>query len=734
MTGTLHSLNKENVLSAAHANNGLYIWARSQKGVEPSAPKRCAVLDRVDLDLVPDSPGIYVFKDASGTSIYVGKAKSLRNRLATYFQCPTGANHKTASMLEEAETVEWTVASSEAEAILLEYNLIQEHRPRYNIRLKDDKSFPYLVVSASEEWPRVFVGRGRPKKGFRYLGPFARAHAVRETLDLLRKAFPIRTCTNVQFKEHQMLGRPCLYYDIKLCAGPCIGAIDADEYRALVAGFCKAVIGGHRKIAAELKRLMWEAADAEQYEKAALYRNRLEALEKVAERQQVLTAKSPSFDVVGIARDELRGRVEVFRVRNGALRARHGYLVDIEREVSDEELMGEVLTELYGSAVIKSIPLSDGVASGSPARNRSADVQEMSEGLDGRDSYADGTRLPGEVPSEIVVSVLPEGKDSLEEFLGQMTGSGVSIKTPRGKGRRDLMELVLANAKEAFQRFKLERAADHNARSRALLELQQALELNEPPLRIECFDISNTGATEVVGSMVVFEDALPRPAAYRKFKIKQVPGQDDFASMKEVLSRRLARLDKPGESSQKASRYRPGLLLIDGGPGQLRAALGAMQESGVSDIPVAALAKRFEEVYLPGRAEPVVIDRRSEALFLLQRIRDEAHRVAISYHRRRRGERVKKSILEEVPGLGPKRARKILAVFGSLESLVGADPEEVAKRASIPLGVAREVVLRIQGRPVDTLEADDDSESLEFLEKHERTDRNEHRDRNRNPE
>ncbi len=626
------------------------------------------MLKKIDLDIVPDSPGVYVFKDARGRPLYVGKAKSLRNRLASYFQGPSGGASKTVTMLQEAESVDWTVASSEAEAILLEYNLIQEHRPRFNIRLRDDKSFPYLVVSVSDEWPRAFVGRGRPKKGYRYLGPYARAHAIRETLDLLRKAFPIRTCSDVQFKEHQMLGRPCLYYDIHLCAGPCVGAVGKEEYRELVDGFCRAAAGGQRRIVADLEKKMWEAAEAEEYEKAALYRNRLDALLKVAERQQVLSAKSPTFDMVGIARDELHGRVEVFKVRNGALRGRHGYFLDLERELSDEELFYEVLAELYGS------------------------VSQNSSGSDGV-AYTGGARLPGEAPSEIVVPVIPKDCDALEEFLGSRIGAPVAIKLPRGKDRRNLMELVLANATESLERMRLERASDHNARSKALLELKEALGLAEAPLRIECFDISNTGPEEVVGSMVVFEDGLPRPSAYRKFKIKGVQGQDDFASMKEVVSRRLARLDE--EKGAKTFKYRPGLLLIDGGIGQLGAALEAVKESGATEIPVAALAKRLEEVYLPGRREPVALDRNSEALFLLQRIRDEAHRVAIAYHRKRRAKGASRSVLEEIPGLGPKRARKILQTFGSLDELRTLRAEDIAERSSIPLNVARAIVDRL---------------------------------------
>jgi excinuclease ABC subunit C len=641
------------------------------------------VRDRIDLNLVPDSPGVYVFRDSEGKPLYVGKAKSLRSRLASYFHGPAGGDSKTVSMLEEADSVDWTVASSDSEAILLEYNLIQEHHPRFNIRLRDDKSFPYLVVSMSEEWPRAFIGRGKPKKGYKYLGPFARAHAIRETLDLLRKAFPIRTCSNVQFKEHRMLNRPCLYYDIQLCAGPCVDAVSQEEYRALVSGFCKAIAGRHRRIAGELEALMWQAAENEEYERAALYRNRLEALQKVAERQQVLSAKSPSFDMVGIARDELQGRIEVFRVRHGALRGRHGYFVDLERNLSDEDLVYEVLTELYGGSLRLSDESSVSIGSdvaGAPAK---------SDALDGDVVRGDGIRVPGEVPPEIIVPVLPTDRKSLEEFLAAVSGSPVAVKIPRGKDRRQLMNLVIENAAESLQRVKMKRASDHNARSRALLELQEALGLPEAPFRIECFDISNMGPTEVVGSMVVFEDAMPKSSAYRKFKVKGIEGQDDYASMREVVSRRLGRLED--DRARSSSKYKPGLLLIDGGPGQLSAALEALGEHGRQDIPVAALAKRFEEVFVPGRSDPVVLRRDSEALFLLQRIRDEAHRFAISYHRNRREKGATRSVLEDIPGLGPKRVRQVLSTFGSIDALRDARPEEIARRASIPKNVAEKL-------------------------------------------
>ncbi len=646
------------------------------------------MIEKPDLDTVPAAPGVYLFRDSEGEPIYVGKAKSLRNRLASYFQGPAGGDSKTVSMLDEAASVDWTVASTEAEAILLEYNLIQEFRPRFNIKLKDDKSFPYLVVTFSQEWPRVFVGRGRPKKGNRYLGPFARAHALRETLDLLRKAFPIRTCSDVQFEEHRMLGRPCLYHDIRLCAGPCIGAVDREEYRKLVSEFCKAVGGGHRRLERELEKRMWEAAEEEEFEKAALFRNRLEALRGVAERQQVLSASSATFDVVGIARDELGCRVEVFRVKEGALKARYGYTVDLEREIPDEELVGEVLLEIYGAS-----------------RAGAGRLWEDGEAGQADTLYADGTRLPGGVPGEILVSVLPPDSSALEEFLSALRGLPVRIRLPKKGDRRRLVELAVQNASEALQRMRLKRASDHNARSRALVELQEALGLPEAPLRIECFDISNTGPTEVVGSMVVFEDGLPRLQAYRKFKVRSVHGQDDFASMREVVSRRLAKLDE--DQKARSSRYRPGLLLIDGGPGQLSAALAALAETGVGDIPVAALAKRLEELYVPGRRAPVVLKRGSEALFLIQRIRDEAHRVAVSYHRKRRGESVKRSVLEEVPGLGPRRARKLLETFGSLDAMRTVPAAELARRSGIPRKVADTLRAYLWGElpPQETEEA-----------------------------
>ena len=653
------------------------------------------MIQNLDIALVPDKPGVYVFRDASGSPLYVGKAKSLKHRLMSYFGGQP-ADSKTLQMLEEARSVDWTVASNEAEALLLEYNLIQHYRPRYNIRLRDDKSFPYLVVSFGEEWPRAFIARGRRKRGWRYFGPYAHAHAIRETLDLLRRVYPIRTCTNVQFKEHQVLGRPCLYYDIAQCAGPCVGKVSKEEYDQLVARFCKAVEGADKELVRELETKMWEAAEAEEFERAALYRNRLQALQKVAERQQVLKAKSQSLDAVGFAMDELQARLDVFGVRNGALKARYGYLIEIGRPVSEDELLAEVLLDLYGGSGAK-IPFageSEDRGAIPPAGSEgytesSAPAAPKASGDSARATSPERTRLPESIPPTILVPLLPRDKGALEELFSKLRGGRVVIATPKDKNRRQLMEMVVQNAREALERHKLQRAADHNARSRALLDLASALGLEEAPLRIECFDISNTGPSEVVGSMVVFEDGLPKKSDYRRYKLRTLQGQDDFASMKEVVFRRAKRLAEDRKS--KGFRYDVGLVLVDGGPGQLSAARAALEEAGEPDVPVAALAKRLEEVYLPGRKEPVVLPRDSEALFLLQRIRDEAHRFALSYHRKRRNLAAFSSPLDSVKGLGQVRKKRLLEAFRSLDEIANAGPEELAVRAGLPLKVARAV-------------------------------------------
>lgn len=648
------------------------------------------MIRELDLSIVPDKPGCYVFLDGSGQPIYVGKAKSLRHRLASYFQ-GRQLDTKTVQMLEEAESLEWTVASNEVEAVLLEYNFIQEHRPRFNVRLRDDKSFPYLVLTASDPWPRVFIGRGKPRRGWRYFGPFAHAHALRETLDLLRRVYPIRTCTDLIFREHQMLGRPCLYYDIQQCPGPCVGAVSKDDYDEIVKRFCRAIEGVDPSLLEELEHKMWEAASREEFEKAALYRNRLGALSTVAERQRVLSAKSADFDAIGVALDDLQARVDVFRVRGGALRARYGYFTEAPAGVSVAELLSQVIPVLYGNAAGTPKRGSAGRAGSNDGRQETG--QRRSKAATGASSGTDGrevVRLPEEIPPVLLVQEVPVDKEALERFLSEKRGAKVSVRPAKAKDRRQLLELVVQNATEALERAKLKRAADHNARSRALLELAKALELEEAPLRIECFDVSNTGPSEVVGSMVVFEEALPKKSDYRRFKVKTVEGQDDFASMKEIVARRARRLGE--ERQTKGFRYEPGLILIDGGPGQLAAALDALEEAGEDHIPVASLAKRLEEVYLPGRKEPVVLPRDSEALYLLQRVRDEAHRFAVTFHRKLRERSSFRSSLDEVEGLGPLRKKRLLQAYASLQELANATADEVARNAGLPRAVALRVV------------------------------------------
>ena len=563
---------------------------------------------------IPDAPGSYQFYDSQGRVIYVGKAKSLRSRLSNYFVQPELLADRTRQMVMAAERVEWIVAGNEVEAFFLEFNLIKQHRPRFNIRLKDDKSYPYLAITLDEAWPRAMVMRGKHRKGVRYYGPFAHAYAIRETLDLLLRTFPIRTCTNGKFERHVKLGRPCLYAHIEKCVAPCVAAVTKEEYDHLVADLLAFLDGEHDAVLRRLEQRMTEAADGQEYELAARIRDQLASVRKAIERQQMVGNPDENYDLLGIAQDELEASVQVFYVRRGRVIGRKGVIVDKVEDVETPGLVARIVEGLY------------------------ADV------------------AGDELPKEILVPEEPEDRALYEEFLSHNRGTKIRIRVPQRGGKRELLATATLNAKESFARHKLRRASDHNARARALLALQEALSLPEAPLRIECFDISNLQGTEIVGSMVVMEDGLPKRSDYRRFKVRGLQGQDDFASMEDVLTRRFRnylRERDEGAHVGKRFAYPPNLLLIDGGKGQLNVAVRVLEELGLEDICVASLAKRFEEVYLPGRAEPVRIPRDSEALYLLQQVRDEAHRFAITYHRQLRGKKMTVSVLDEVAGLGP---------------------------------------------------------------------------------
>ena len=605
---------------------------------------------------IPDAPGSYQFLDAAGRVIYVGKAKSLRQRLTSYFAPPHTLAFRTRQMVATAATVEWIEVRNEVEALFLEYNLIKAHRPRFNIRYRDDKSYPFLAVTLDEQWPRAMVTRGAKRKGVRYFGPYVHAYSIRETLDLLLRTFPIRTCTPAKFERHHRLGRPCLDAHIEKCAGPCVGMIDETDYGALVRDLVAFLDGDHAPVVARLEAGMQEASDALEFERAARLRDQLSNVRRAVERQQIVAEKEEDFDVVAIAEDEIEASVQVFFVRRGRVMGRRGMIVDKVEEVDTPGLVAKVLEAVYGGA-----PADD-------------------------------------VPREILVPVLPDDPALYEEFLGTVRGARVRLRVPQRGAKRDLLGMVDHNAREAFVQHKLRRASDHNARARALTALQDALDLPEAPLRIECVDISHLQGTEIVGSLVVMEDGLPKRSDYRRFKIRHQDGQDDFAAMEEVLTRRFRRyLEEREEGAREGKRfaYPPNLLVVDGGKGQLGVAVRVLDELGLEDIAVASLAKRFEEVYRPDRPDPIRIPRDSEALHLLQQIRDEAHRFAITYHRSLRGRRSTASVLDEVPGLGPARRKRLLTGFGSVKALRAASEEDLVALPWLPDTVARAVFARL---------------------------------------
>ncbi len=614
-------------------------------------------MQRPPTGTIPDAPGSYQFKDAQGRVIYVGKASSLRHRLSNYFQDPHNLPPRTAAMVAAAESVEWTLVRNEVEALMLEYNLIKQHDPRFNVRLRDDKSYPFLAITLDEEWPRAMVVRGRKRKGVRYFGPYAHAYAIRDTLDLLLRTFPIRTCSPSKYQQHHRLGRPCLLYHIEKCTGPCVGEIDKAEYTRLVDELIAFLDGDTDAIVHRLESEMRAAADEQEYERAARLRDRLAAVQRAIEKQQIVADRNDDLDVIGLVDDELEAAVQVFYVRKGRVVGRKGFIVDKVEELSPGGLVSRILEHLYGYE---------------PALG---------------------------VPKQVLVPVAPDDLPTYEEWLAHQRGSRVQVSVPQRGRKRDLHETVTRNAKEEFTRHRLRRAADHNSRSRALTELQDLLGLPEAPLRIECYDMAHLQGYDYVGSMVVLEDGLPKKSDYRRFKVRGVGGNDDFAAMEEVLTRRLCAYleerDRPvGERGQKPGRfsYPPQLLLVDGGKGQLGVAERVVHELGLEDeIPVASLAKRFEEVYVPGRSDPVDVPRGSEALYLLQRIRDEAHRFANTFHREVRGKRMTKSALDGIPGLGEIRRQRLVRELGGVNAVKRASIDELRSLPWLPDTVAAAV-------------------------------------------
>ena len=623
-------------------------------------------------DAIPDHPGVYLFRDTDGRVLYVGKAISLRKRVASYFQPLRNLHPRTAAMVDSSATLEWVLVRGEVEALQLEYNLIKQHRPRYNVRYRDDKSYPWLAVTVSEEIPRPRVERGPKRKGTRYFGPYAHAYAIRETLDLLLRTFPMRSCSQGVFDRQRRLGRPCILYDINKCSGPCVGHISPEGHRAIVDEFISFMEGHSRPVLRRLEAEMREAAEQLNFEAAARLRDQLASVRKAMERQQMVSSSPENFDIAAFAEDDLEAAVQVFFVRRGRVVGQRGFVVDKVEALDTPALAATFVQQLYGES------------------------------------------LDGPPPRELYLPVVPEGADALRQWLAGLRGGPVDFRVPRRGEKRALLETVTANARDAFARHKLKRASDFDARARALKALQEELDLPVAPLRIECYDISNLQGNQVVGSMVVFEDGLPRKSEYRRFEVRSVDGQDDFASLHEVLSRRLARLaaeQRPPEAgvaqnevatgeAERGKRkfaYPPNLIVVDGGRPQLGAALEALEEADRGDLPAIGLAKRMEEVYVPGSPDPLVLPRSSEALYLLQRVRDEAHRFAIAYHRKLRGRSMTRSVLDGIPGVGEARRRELVRHFGSVRKLAQASVEEIAAVPGFGPQLARTVWNHLHG-------------------------------------
>ena len=602
---------------------------------------------------IPDLPGVYRFHDASSRVIYVGKAKSLRSRLSSYFADPATLHPRTLAMVSAAAGVEWTVVANEVEALQLEYTWIKQYEPRFNVRYRDDKSYPYLAVTVGDEFPRATVMRGAKRPGVRYFGPYSHAWAIRETVDLLLRVFPIRTCSSGVFSRAGQVGRPCLLGYIEKCSAPCVGRISPEDHRALVADFLAFLEGRTAPMLTRLDAEMRLAAAEEDFERAARRRDDIAALTRALERNTMVLPDGTDADVVGMSIDPLQAAVQVFHVRGGRVRGEHGFVVDRVDDGDEAALVESFLQQLYGG--------DDGDA----------------------------------VPREILVPVLPTDADVAEAWLSERRGASVRIKVPQRGDKAVLASTAAANAEGLLTLHKLRRAGDLTARAQALEEVQQALDLREAPLRIECLDISHLQGSDVVGSLVVFEDGLARTSQYKRFSIKGFEGADDTRAVHEVVTRRFRRyLDEQVESTdpeaaidlaaeapvaRRSFAYPPQLLLVDGGAPQVAAAQRALNELGIDDIAVAGLAKRLEEVWLPGTSEPVIMPRSSEGLFLLQRVRDEAHRFAIAYQRNRRGKRLVDSLLDDVPGLGEVRRKALMRRFGSLKALRAASLDEIAE-------------------------------------------------------
>lgn len=598
-------------------------------GVLPYKPRRGEI---------PVDPGVYRFRDAEGRVLYVGKAKSLRQRLANYFGPLQALHERTRRMVTTASSVEWTTVATDVEALQLEYMWIKEYNPPFNVKYRDDKSYPFLVVTLAEESPRVFVTRNRKIRGAKYFGPYPKIWAVHETISLLLKVFPVRTCNDTNYNRAMSTGRPCFPGQIGTCGGPCSMKVTVEEHRRVIEQFIAFMSGSDTSIARELEDKMREASERWDFEEAARYRDKLSAVEAVLRRSALVLDEHENADVFGVADDELSAAVQQFIIRGGRVRGIRASTIDKEIDIPREELIDQILQRAYGEAAAE------------------------------------------DIPRRVLVPMLPDAAQQLDDWLSERAGRRVHVRRPQRGKRVDLLQTATQNAQQALIRYKTTRSNDYVARTRALTELQEALGLDEAPLRIECFDISHLSGTNVVASMVVFEDGLARKDQYRSFKIASTT--DDTDSMYQVLMRRLAHLgdDEPAEApdgTRKRFAYPPQLLLVDGGQPQVAAAKRALKDSGHSEIPVAGIAKRLEELWLPDDDFPVILPRTSEALYLVQRLRDEAHRFAITHQRKARKRDIG-SVLSEIPGLGPARVKAILTHFGSVAALRGADPDAIS--------------------------------------------------------
>ncbi|MEG3613760.1 excinuclease ABC subunit UvrC [Isoptericola haloaureus] len=640
---------------------------------------------------IPTSPGVYRFRDPHGRVIYVGKAKNLRQRLSNYFQDVANLHHRTQRMVTTAASVEWTVVGTEVEALALEYSWIKEYDPRFNVKYRDDKSYPYLAVTMGEEIPRAQVMRGTKRRGTRYFGPYGHAWAIRETLDLLLRVFPVRTCSAGVYRRAQQSGRPCLLGYIDKCSAPCVGRVSPEEHRDLASDLCDFMAGDTGRFVRRLEKEMADAAAAMEYERAAQLRDDLAALRRVTEKNAVVLSDATDADVFALVGDELEAAVQVFHVRGGRIRGQRGWVVEKVEDVTDAELVEHLLQQVYGAVDEVQDPTL------APEQSRAAT----------RDA----------VPREVLVPVLPPDLAEVTTWLSGLRGARVDVRVPQRGDKRELAETVRTNAEQALALHRTRRAGDLTTRSQALAELQDALGLDEAPLRIECYDVSHTQGSYQSASMVVFEDGLPRKSEYRTFSVRGPAGDgaaDDTAAMHEVITRRFKRylsdrhasgeVDGSGPVGAEAEpeerrrfAYPPNLVVVDGGPPQVAAAARALEELGVTDVALCGLAKRLEEVWVPHDDYPVILERASQGLYLLQRVRDEAHRFAIAQHRKRRSKGMVSSVLDEVPGLGPARQRALLDAFGSVKRLRAATVDEVARVKGMGPATAQAVVDALAG-------------------------------------